>query len=158
MSNLMASDVLVSVNLLDADGDTRAAKVHLPAATTEADIQTFATAYMPLLDAVVDGKITAASYSKPLTLPGGLKAGAVANSEVQKGANFSFVNASRYKYGVWIPAWQPGLFTGDLVNQAGAGVANFINGYIAGLGGVLPTNGFGFDLTALAHATKTFRK
>jgi len=154
----MASDVLVSISVLDADGDTRSAKAHLPAGTTEADIATFATAYMPLLDAVIDGKIISAEYSKPLTLPGGLKAGAVANSEVQKGANFSFVNSSRYKYGVWIPAWTPTKFTGDLVDQAGGGVAAFIAAYVAGLGGVLPTNGFGFDLTALATATKTFRK
>lgn len=154
----MAADVLVSVDVLDADGDTKQAKVHLAAATTEADITTFATAYMPLLDAVVDGKIVSATYSKPLTLPGGLKAGAVANSEVQKGANFSFVNSSRYKYGVWIPCWTPGLFTGDVVNQGGAGVAAFINAYIAGLSGIQPTNGFGFDLTAISHATKNFRK
>lgn len=154
----MASDVLLSVNILDADGDTKAAHVFLPAATTEADIATYAAAYMPLLDAVVDGKISSVSYSKPLALPGGLKAGAVANSEVQKGANFSFVNPSRYKFGVWIPCWTPSLFTGDVVNVAGAGVAGFRDAYINGLSGVLPTNGFGFDLTALARATKNFRK
>jgi len=154
----MASDVLLSVNVLDADGDTRAAKVHLPAATSEADIATYAAAFMPLLDAVVEGKITSATYSKPLALPGGLKAGAVANSEVQKGANFSFVNSSRYKYGVWVPSWTPTLFTGDLVNQGGTGVAAFINAFIAGLSGIQPTNGFGFDLTAISRATKTFRK
>lgn len=151
-------DVLISVNVQDADGDTRAAKIHLPAATTEADIATYAAAYMPLLDAVVDGKVVAAKYEKPLALPGGLKAAAVANSEVQKGANFSFNNASRYKYGVWIPVWTPGLFTNDLVNQVGAGVPAFINAYLAGLSGIQPTNGFGFDLTSIARATKTFRK
>lgn len=155
---IMASDVLVSVNCQDADGDVRAAHVFLLPATTEADISTYASAYMSLLDAVIDAKIISAVYSKPLALPGGLKAGAVANSEVQKGANFSFNNASRYKYGVWIPAWTPSKFSGDTVDLAGTGVAAFRDAYIAGLSGIQPTNGFGFDLTALARATKTFRK
>lgn len=154
----MASDVLVSVMVSDGDGDSRAAKVHLPPATSEADIQTFLTAYAPLLDAVVDGKILSAVYQKPLTLPGGLKAGAVALSEVQKGANFSFINASRYKYGVWVPVWTPSLFTGDVVNMSGAGVAAFRDAYVIGLAGIQPTNGFGFDLTTISHATKSFRK
>ena len=154
----MASDVMISANILDADGDTKAAHAFLGSAAIDADINTFAAFWLPLLDAVIDGKITGASVTKPLALPGGLKAGAVALSEVQKGANFSFVNASRYKFGVWIPAFTPSLFTGDVVNQGGAGVAAFIAAYVTGTGGIAPTNGFGFDLTSLARATKNFRK
>jgi hypothetical protein len=152
------ADVMITANILDDDGDTKQAHVFLAGAATDADIGTFAAFWIPLLDAVIDGKIKDASVTKPLTLPGGLKAAAVALSEVQKGANFSFLNASRYKYGTWVPSFKPTLFSGDIVNQAGAGVAAFIASYVAGTAGIAPTNGFGFDLTALARATKNFRK
>ncbi len=93
-----------------------------------------------------------------LALPGGLKAGAVASIDNRDGAVISFDNASRYAYSTWIPGWLPTLFTGNDVNQAGAGVAAFLAGYTAGLGGVMPTNGFSDDLTSLLKAKKSIRK
>lgn len=154
----MADDVLVSVRCIDIAGRKRLAHYFLPPATSEADIQTSLTAYAPLLDAVVAGKVDEAFYQKGLTLPGGLKGGAVANIDNRDGAVISYDNASRYAYSTWIPGWLPTLFTGNDVNQAGAGVAAFLAGYTAGLGGVMPTNGFSDDLTSLNKAKKSIRK
>jgi hypothetical protein len=154
----MADDVLVSVRTIDEAGRKRLAHVFLPPATTEADIQTMLTAYAPILDAVVGGKIDTAFYQKGLTLPGGLKAGATALIDNRVGANFSYDNPSRFAFGVWIPGWLNSLFTGDLVSAGGAGVAALMNGYVTGFGGVQPTNGFSDDLTTLLTYKKAIRK
>lgn len=154
----MADDVLVSVRLIDISGRKRLAHFFLPPATTEADIQTALTAYAPLLDTIVGGKVDIAFYQKPLTLPGGLKAGAVAGSDNRIGGNFSFDNASRFAYGAWIPGILTALYNVDDIPAGGAGVAAFEAGYTAGLGGVLPTNGFSDDLTTLLSAKKSIRK
>jgi len=152
------ADSLISFSVLDDDGDRRNVHVFFDAAVTPAALASFATAYEPLLDAVIDGQIVEASYTIGLTLAAGLKAAPVGNSEVQKGANFSYANASRYKHGIWIPSFKPTLFVGDTVNMAGAGVGAFNDAHITGLTGTAPTNGLGFDLTSLSKATKTFRK
>lgn len=154
----MADDVLVSVRLVDAGNRKRLAHVHLPPATSEADIQTMLTAYAPLLDAIVGGGIQAAFYQKGLTLPGGLKAGAAALSDNRIGGLWSYDNASRYAYGVWIPGILPALFSADDIPAGGAGVTAFQNGYVAGFGGVMPTNGYSDDLTALNGSRKSIRK
>lgn len=151
-------DSLLSFSILDDDADRRTVNIFFDAAITPAALAAFATAYEPLLDAVIDGQIIEASYTVGLVLAGGLKAAPVAQSEVQKGANWSYLNASRFKHGIWIPSFKPTLFVGDTVNQAGAGVAAFNAAHITGIAGTAPTNGQGFDLTALASAKKTFRK
>lgn len=153
----MAADNLLSVVIEDDDADRRSAKVHFLPAATLADVQTYLTAYAPLLDAVSDGKLVEAFVQMQLTLPAGLKANPIAFSEVQKGANLTFLNTSRYKYGVWVPAWKPSFFSDDgLTNDAQ--VTDFIAAYYQGLAGVLPSNGFGFDLTSFSAGKKTFRK
>lgn len=151
-------DSLISFTVLDDDADTRTVNIFFDAAVTPAALAAYATAYEPLLDAVIDGQITGARYSVDLTLAAGLKAAPVAQSEVQKGANFSYLNASRYAHGIWIPAFKPTLFVGDTVNMAGAGVAAFNAAHLAGIAGTAPTNGLGFDLTSLKGTKKTFRK
>lgn len=152
------ADTRVSIFVADDDGDRRAVPFFLAAAKTEAELQAFATAMCPLLDAVVDGQIVEVQYTKNLTMPAGLKANAVQYSEVQKGATFAFNNQSRYKYSMYVPVWQVDQFTGDEpIVGAGDGLA-FINGIVAGAGGHQVTNGFGFDLESLAGAKKSFRK
>lgn len=154
----MADDVLVSVRCVDISGRKRLAHFFLPPATTEADIQTALTAYAANLDAIVGGKVDEAFYQKGLTLPGGLKAGAVAGSDNRIGGVFSYDNASRYAYSTWIPGILVGLFTGETIPAGGAGVATFQDAYVTGLGGVMPTNGFSDDLTSLIKAKKSIRK
>lgn len=152
------ADIRVTFIVQDADGDRRSVPYYFDGALTEANIQAFVTAHAPHLDAVVDGKVMEAFYQKPLTLPGGLKTPANANSEVQKGAVFAFDNLSRYKFSLFVPSWLPTLFTLDspIVN-AGAG-QTYIADIVTGAGGQSPMNGLGFDLTALSSSRKAFRK
>lgn len=152
------ADTLLSMAVVDADGDSKRVQVFLPAATTQAAIVTFSDSFSALLDAVIDGQITDISYTISVPVPGGLKASPVANSEVQKGALFSFLNASRYKWGQYIPTWIPANFTGDEVDLEATGVAAFLAAYTAGLAGTNPTNGYSDDLTSLAGNRKAFRK
>jgi len=151
-------DTLLSIGVLDADGDTKRVQVFLPAATTQAAIVTYSDAFCALLDEVIDGQISDVSYTITVPVPGGLKANPVANSEVQKGALLSFANASRYKWGQYIPTWSDDNFSGDEVLLTPQEVIDFIVGYVAGIGGTNPTNGYSDDLTSLAASRKAFRK
>lgn len=155
---MIMADSLLSFSILDDDADRRNVNLFFDGAVTPAALAAYATAYEPLLDAVIDGQIIEASYTVILTLAGGLKAAPVAQSEVQKGANFSYANASRYAHGIWVPSFKPTLFVGDTVNLAGAGVGAYNTAHITGIAGTAPTNGLGFDLTSLKKATKNFRK
>jgi len=155
---------IVSIQLQDADGDTKSIPVHLPRGTlTLANFQAFATAFAPLLDAVTAAKINEMTITLPLTLPAGLKTDAVADSEVERGALFNCEAANTtYSHGVFIPAWKSALFTGDEVDLAGTGVAAFRDAFVTGLTDgatpLPPSDKYENDLTALNKATKRFRK
>jgi len=152
------ADTLLSMAIRDADGDKKRVQVFLPAATTQAAIVTFSDSFAALMDAVIGGKIDEISYTISIPVPGGLKADPVADTEVQKGALLSYDNASRYKWGQYIPTWLDDNFTGDEINPGGTGVSAFLAAYSAGLAGTNPTNGYSDDLTALAASRKAFRK
>jgi hypothetical protein len=149
---------LLSFTILDADGDRKSTKIFFPSATTPAQLIAFGTAYAPLLDAVIGGKVERARYSVDLTLPGGLKAAPDALSEVQFAARASFDNASRYAWGDYWPSFKPALFTGDIVSVGGIGVQPLIDAYVVGLAGVAPSDGHENDLTAYLSGTKVFLK
>lgn len=152
------ADTLLSIGVLDADGDTKRVQVFLPAATTQAAIVTFSDSFCALLDEVIDGQIVEPQYTISIPVPGGLKASPVANCEVQKGALLSFLNASRYKWGQYVPTWSDDNFSGDEVLLTPQEVIDFLAAYTAGLAGTNPTNGYSDDLTSLAASRKAFRK
>jgi len=151
-------DTLLTQIVQDADDGRRSVHVFLPAATSQADIVSFSNAYAALLDAVIDGVIVECNYTINIAVPGGLKGAAVANSEVEKGALLSYLNGSRYKYGMYVPTFTPSKFSGNDVNLGAAGVQAYVDAHSVGLGAIFPTNGYAFDLTGLSKAKKTFRK
>lgn len=152
------ADTLVSFALIDDNDGRKTVNVFLPAATTQANIATFAASFAALLDAVTGLQIDGISYTIDVAIPGGLKTSPTADYEVERGAQFSFANASRYKWGHYAPGWLNELFVGDEIDLEGAGVAAYVNAFVDGLSGTNPTNGYAFDLTSLAASKKTHRK
>jgi len=156
------ADTLLSVGVIDDAGASKRANVFLPSTMTLAQIQGWSDVYTPLLDAVDDGKITDAQVTFALTLPGGLKGSPVADSTVRRGADFTFLNASRYKWPAYIPAWSLTYIIGGNIDIVSTPVSDFLSAYTAGLvvSSVTyqPTNGSAFDLTALSKSKEAFRK
>jgi len=151
------ADTLLSFSIQDSDGDTKRVPVFLPAATTQANIATFAASYAALLDLVIDGLIVEMDYTISLALPGGLKSSIPNPTEVQRGALYSFNNASRYKWGLYVPTWKEANFSGDAIATA-TEIDDLTDAYVSGLAGTNPTNGYAFDLTGIASSRKAFRK
>lgn len=145
------ADTLLSVSVL---GDQLNIKkdnlVFLPGTLTLANVQTFLTAYAPLLDVITDGQLVEASVSIGLTLPGGLKGAPVADSDARMAWRASYGNASRYKFGNYVPAIAASKRAGGFVDPGETDVAALIVAMITGLATFAPTDGHGFDLTSFA--------
>lgn len=72
------------------------------------DIQAYAAAYLPLLDAITQSQILLATINIPFTLPGGLKAAPVALSQNQDAALLDYTDASGpFKNGFSLPNFIP---------------------------------------------------
>lgn len=148
----------------DADGTRHSEIVHVPRGVlTLAQITGFMEAQALLIDAVTDAVIVGMEIGVGVTLPVALKDVATAGSECEKGGLFGFVaNGTDYKHSVRIPAFKPGLFVANAINQGGAGVQDFIDSMVNGLaaGGATsqPSNPFEADLTGFSYGRKSFRK
>lgn len=155
----MANVHLLSVRVLDDDGTPGNVNIFLPSTLTLANIQTFADTFIVKLDAVTGCKIDSASVALALTLPGGLKAGAVAGTPVQWGANFSFDAADTpYRWTLHIPGVDQGIVVGDSIDVAPQYVVDFIAAMVDGVATFEPTDRYGNDLEALLGAVVSFRK
>lgn len=159
----MAQSIL-SYTIQDADGDVKSVPFYYPeSAINAADLQDASDTLATFLDGVIDGKIIAANVTIGLDLPGTLKVSPVANSEVQKGALLHFRRAGQTRvYSIWIPAWTPAKFTGDVVNDGAAGVSTLTDAIVDGIseasGDILFSDEFGNDLSLYVDGEKTFRK
>lgn len=149
----------ISVKIQDAKGESTRLHIYAPTGQTFAAITAFTDQNLPLLDVITAGQIVAATLTRAIILPGGLKAAPVANSDVQEGANMLFdVAASNYNHSIRVPALVQALFTGREVDLADLDVIAWSNDVINGLGGVAPSDRKGGDLVGLLSGKKTFHK
>lgn len=156
----MALTNLLSVQITDADGKVKTMPIYFPAATTLAELQDYADAMLPALDAVIDGQITQATVTLQLTLVGGLKSAAVDGNRVREGALLRYpADNTIYKHSIFVPSWENAGFAGDVVLETGA-YATFQATISAGGGDpvVEPTDEYGNDLNALINGERRFRK
>lgn len=157
----MALVDFISISIVDGSGDVKALPIYFPAGMTLANVQAGASAIATSLNAAIDGKITAITYTKNLTVPGGLNAGGA--GDIQRGALLSFIAANTvYKHGMFVPTVKDSLFTGDAPVTDNGELATFIEAITtgAGTGGneLIPSDKYANDLTTLASASKRFRK
>lgn len=117
----MANVHVISIGVEDYLGGRKTIPLYLPATTTVATINTLLGTMLPLLDAVIDPKISSASVQFGLTLPGGLKADAIAGKDVHNGANLTYDPADTdYAFSIYIPGWEEAGFAGQAVLETGA--------------------------------------
>lgn len=154
----MANVDFISYSLLDDDGQRGSVQIFVPTGATLAALQTFSNSMAGVIDDITAATIQSAQVTKALTLPGTLKANAVAGHYVQHGANFGFDAANTpYRHTVRIPAILESLLTGEsVIVDAGTGQA-FVTGMTGGFGADAPSDRYGNDLTALLSAIRSFR-
>jgi len=158
----MANDNLLSIGIVDVVGARKTVNVFFLNTVTLAQIQGWATSALVDLNAFNVGVIEYARVTLDLTLPSGLATSPVAGSTVRRGALFSYDNPTRFAWDQYIPAIDTDILVGTEVDQAAGGVDGWIAAMVDGVtvSSVLiqPSNGSGEDLTAVNHATETFRK
>jgi hypothetical protein len=155
---IVAGNVSAVFSYQDDDLAISRTSVPFPAATTLADAQAYATAYVALLDPVTDCallgySITQEYYDNAFPL-------AAAGSDVEdKGVLIIRTVANTIKTLTW-----PGVVESVLVNSisppgtfidlANASVAALVAALITGIAGTAPSNGRGDDLRSVKEAYK----
>jgi hypothetical protein len=159
----MALGFELFIRVRDEDGDASTMTLRFPDALALVDITDYADAFLTLLDAVIDGKIEAAGVCVAVTLPGGLKASPVNNTDVQHGMQFLF-RAGTYPVRLRVPTWDPALIVPGSKNadMSDSDVLNFRNAILAGLTPditlVEPSDNRGADVDAWVSAVENFRR
>lgn len=156
----MALVNLISFQITDFAGKTASMPIYFPATATMADLLEFVTDFSPLLDAVIDGKITSSSITIQAVLPGGLKADAIDGNRVREGALLSYVAAATsYRHSVYVPSWENAGFAADVVLDTGA-YASVEDALVAGAvdDAPFPSDRYANDLTSYIEGVRTFRK
>lgn len=151
---------LISVAIVDATGDRKTAQVYIdPGTATLAQLTTWAQGLASVLDAVSDGAIQDINLSLSIPLPGGLDDTPVAGTDIQRGALFGFDAANTaYRHSVWVPAFADGSFSGDVVDEANAGVQAFEDYLTTTVNTIRASDKYGNHLNAEISGVKSFRK
>lgn len=155
--------VVISVTVQDADGEIFAVPLYanIAEATSLTAIQTAMDSILNIIDDVIDGAITRAGVRIDLTLPVGLKASAVAGSETERTALYSFSAAgTNYDASFDFPAMALAtLVSGsNTVDPDNTEVSALVSEFIGPSTAIHWTDKYGNDLVALLRARKTFRK
>lgn len=156
----MALSILYS--FLDSKGQTSTCEINIPTATTLASATAFAQSVATLLNNVVTGVITRVGIVLSVSLPGGIRTAALANSDVEEGAKFQFNTASGFRTGFRIPTFDETKIASNsrAVDLEDADVAALVNAIVSGLTSagnlVQPTDKRESDVTALTAAKEQF--
>lgn len=159
--NFMTIQGMFSVQLTDPDGDVKPLELYteLPDTATLGDMQTYAGLLAGFLDPITDVKITKLSSQLLFTTPAGLKADAVAGSDVQEGGLIScHLVGSTYRYGLFVPGIKESLKAGNSLTMAAMIMTNFTGFISASQSNIWGTNQFGKRLAAPFSGAKKFRK
>jgi len=149
----------LSFKITDAKAKSKRTHVYAQTGGTLVELQTFVDANAPLLDVIIEGQITAISFTRQLVIPGGLKGAPLANCDVEEGANMLFdVSATNYNHGIRLPSLLQTLFTGEEVDIADLDLIAWSNNIINGTAGVVPSDRYGGDVIGLLSGAKTFRR
>lgn len=132
-------------------------------ANTLADLTAWHDAFADAVDAITEGKIVGSSITIKPDLPAGLKATAVAGSDVQEGGNFAYSKVgSAYAEAIRVPAILQSLIGADGQNIANAGNVALFSGLLLGTAPApadfAASDENGINLEAFLAGKKSFRK
>jgi hypothetical protein len=154
----MANDVLVSFKMVGDNGESKAVLTPLISSSTLADALAYAQAMVPILEAISDGYVESAAVQFELDISGQTNGETSGDTRTNDGARFSFDTAGRYSWGVWIPAFKPGLLADTEVKTDEAVVLAFTDGITGTIGGKHTYDGNGNLVGAIKTAKYAFRK
>lgn len=152
---------LITVGFVDYGGTRRRTGIHVQDGLTLADYQLGGELLIKELDDMSGCLFANAFIQIPITPPGTIKIAAVVGEEAERGALLNFSTAGRYNYGLWVPGAKQDIVAGQGLDTAHADVqalADVLVNGTAGLGGLMPHNGHGVDLTAFITGDITFRR
>lgn len=155
--------VHIGFRIVDDDGDTSTMSVKVPQGSlTIAELTEFAEELAVLIDDCIDGAIQQITLAISVSLPGGLQASPVANSEVQRGGLLSFsATGTPYRFSIRVPAFTPSKFAGNTVDDQDSDVTALLLAFTAGLDAtgtqVQPCDKYENDLSAYIEGVKSFR-
>jgi hypothetical protein len=142
---------------MDDAGKRTSIRVHVPSASTPAQMQALSNDIAVALDAITGCRIESAAVTTALTLPGTLKSSVDQDALRQVGANFSYDAAnSNYSFTVRVPAFPESLYSGGEVNVADALIAAFNTAMVTGDGTIAPSDEYANDLSAFNGAALSF--
>jgi hypothetical protein len=154
----MALVSAISYSLEDYSGDSRSVRVYVPATATLAEIQALSDVLAAELDAITGMKIIGASVDLALTLPGGLKAAAVTDTDAERGVNWAMNCANTvYSHTIRTPGATNAIVDGEAVVVT-ADVTDWLTALAAGDGTTQPTDQYANDITSEKSAKVTFHK
>ena len=156
-------NVIYSMTIEDAKGSRASIPIYalLDTATTVGALDAAMATFSEYFDSLTEGRIIGHSVSLELTPAITWKAAAVANSDVEEGALFSFPLAAlpSKSYGVEIPAFLQSKFVGNEVDVTDLAVADLITN-LTNPSTINPQNNLWSSTLASPprKAYKTFRK
>lgn len=154
----MALTSYVSYAVEDYAGKNAIVRVFVDATATLAEIQSMSDAMAAELDPITDGKIVGATVNLALTLPGGLKASAVAGSDINRGINWAFTAAdTTYGHTIRTPAPPDAIVDGEAI-VPNADTNDWITACLDGDAVTEPSDEYANDLTAAKSQKVTFHK
>lgn len=156
----------VSYTIIDEKGVSSTTFMQVPDTFSLANTLQFAKDLALLVDAVIGGKITHIGACYLVTLPAGLKANPIANSDVEEGARFSFNTAGGFVTKMRLPTFLESKLSpaSKDVNLLDSAVAAFVNAMVAGIAEanpaqtVTPSDGRQDDITSIRTARELFVK
>lgn len=162
----MAATFNLSYGAIGEHGKKKRHNIFIPrGALTLAQMQAFSDLYVELLDNTLATLITDAQIVIGLSLPVGLKGGAVDQSDSGIGGRLSFsVNASAYSQGVYLPGVIETLRVGEkALDTAGPNALSILitaleSGIDVGGTVIQPSDEQGSDLIALVGSGQSKRK
>lgn len=154
--------ILLSYTVEDAKGSRASVPIYGvfdDATATVSSLLAYNAATVAELDDITEGKVISGSLTLYPTLPEGLKADAVANSDVEEGALFTFVTSAYGKaFGQEVPAFIQSAFVGSDVDETVTEVADWISRMTTSGTVIHSNNFFQATLSSLRKARKSFRK
>jgi hypothetical protein len=154
---------LLSYPVRDSKGDKNSFVCTIPDTELLADVLDFGTSLHTLLDNVTEGLVGQGSLTIPIPVGASLKTEAIAASDVQKGALYTFsVTGSNYATSLRVPAVIEEHATGEEINQTITEQEAFIEAFTVGLTEngnlVRPSDRYENVIAAVTSAVLSFRR
>lgn len=144
----------VQISWQDGAGRKAIQRIHIPSDTTIAEAEAWFDLIIAEIDGFTDCVCVGASISVDLSLPGGLKSSAVADSKVENGALFTFLCAGSYYTRTRVPGIADDAMVDNstTVDTSDVDVAAFLTYMITGDGTVAPCDSREADISSLVSA------